>query len=55
MFDVCIGAILFWMVGYSFAFGEKKSSGFIGGDSVTMFGNGFDAARDKDHYAIWIF
>ena len=54
MFDVCIGAILFWIIGYSFAFGEKPS-GFIGGDSVTIFGQGFDQARDKDHYAIWIF
>ena len=41
MFDVCIGAILFWMVGYGFAFGDKPS-GFIGGDATTFFGTGFD-------------
>ena len=30
--DLCIGAILFWLVGYSFAFGEHNP--FIGSDVV---------------------
>lgn len=54
MFDVCIGAILFWLFGYSFAFGSKPSL-FIGGDKTTISSMGFDKARDTDHYATWIF
>jgi len=54
MFDVCIGAILFWVAGYSIAFG-KQPSGFAGGEAGLMAGVGFDRSKGADHYAMWIF
>jgi Amt family ammonium transporter len=54
MFDFCVGAIMFWLFGYGFAFGSNPSK-FIGGDKVTFASAGFEYAKDKDHYASWIF
>lgn len=50
MFDVCIGALLFWLFGYGVAFSFKSFS-----VTETLGAAGFDHARSVDHYAMWIF
>ena len=54
MFDVCIGALLYWLLGYGFAFGTSRG-GFIGADTTTFASAKFDYDCTQDHYAFWIF
>ena len=49
LMDACIGGVVWWAVGYAFAYGTLNSQGFIG--TSYYFGNGF-APGD---YAGWFF
>ena len=54
LFDACVGAIGFWLIGYSLAFGNVNG-GFIGGSDAKYYaGSGFENLRD-DHFLNWIF
>jgi Amt family ammonium transporter len=53
LFDACVGAIGFWLVGYTFAFGNVNG-GFIGADPNLWAANGFNNVRE-DHFLNWIF
>jgi Amt family ammonium transporter len=53
LFDACIGAIGYWLVGYAFSFGNVNG-GFIGTDSNLFAASGFENVRE-DHYLNWIF
>ena len=47
LFNICIGCLGFWLVGYAFAFGNVKS--FIGFDSRYFASNGFED-MPEDNY-----
>ncbi|GMH35890.1 hypothetical protein BSKO_03758 [Bryopsis sp. KO-2023] len=53
--DACVSTIIWWSVGYSFAFGERgaASNGFIGGTNFFM-SNASDT-NQKQFFAHWIF
>lgn len=53
LFDACVGAIGFWLVGYSFAFGNVNG-GFIGSDPNMYAAAGFDNEK-RDNYLNWLF
>jgi len=55
MFDISIGALAFWAVGYGFAFGQTgDKGGFIGSDKNLFFSSGFERDGVKeDHYLAW--
>ena len=43
MTDNCAGTLVWWMVGFSVAFGDDLFAGFMGGkDGKFMFGKGMD-------------
>lgn len=52
LFNICIGCLGFWLIGYAFAFG--KSTGFIGLDSRYFAGNGFED-MEEDNYLQFVF
>lgn len=41
LFNICIGCLGFWLIGYAFAFGNVQS--FIGLDSRYFASNGFES------------
>jgi Amt family ammonium transporter len=53
LFDACVGAIGFWLVGYAFAFGDVNG-GFIGSNPDLWAANGFNNLKE-DHFLNWIF
>lgn len=53
LFDACVGAIGFWLVGYAFAFGSPNG-GFIGSDPNLFAASGFEN-DPRDNYLNWIF
>ena len=53
MFDACVGALGFWLIGYAFAFGNVHG-GFIGGTANLFAASGFEDVRE-DHYLNWMF
>lgn len=52
LFNICIGSLGFWVIGYAFAFG--KNNGFIGMDSRFFASNGFEA-MPEDNYLQFVF
>ena len=52
LFNICIGSLGFWLIGYAFAFG--KSNGFIGFDLDLFAGSGFEEISD-DNYLQFVF
>jgi len=57
MFDMSIGALAFWAMGYGFAFGQTgDKGGFIGDDTNLFFSSGFERKGvEADHYSEWNF
>mmetsp|Transcript_18750 Transcript_18750/g.35395 ORF Transcript_18750/g.35395 Transcript_18750/m.35395 type:complete len:579 (-) Transcript_18750:341-2077(-) len=52
LLDASIGAICFWLVGYSFAFGTgTKTNGFIGSGNYALT----DYEEDGDDFHLWFF
>ncbi|CDW80476.1 ammonium transporter [Stylonychia lemnae] len=51
LFNVCICAIAFWLVGYGFAFGNPEY--FIGNDQKFYSSYGFEQ-QEQDHYLLWV-
>lgn len=49
LMDACISGIVWWSVGFGFAFGDLDSQGFIG--TSKFFCNGFGPGD----YAMWFF
>lgn len=47
--DVCVGTVSFWLLGYSFAFGESKG-GFIGNSEELYAGKDFDKYNSYMHW-----
>jgi len=47
VFDACIGAIAFWIIGYGLAFGDVRK--FVGTDGGYFAAKEFDCFED-DHY-----
>ena len=54
LFDTCVGALAFWVLGFGLAFGHEEKGGFIGTDSDMFAASGFHSA-DKNYYLLWIF
>jgi len=52
LFDACMGALGFWLIGYGLAFGDVKWS--WGTNPAFFAANNFDDLS-KDHYLGWIF
>ena len=52
LFNVCVGGLGFWFIGYAFAFGDVKD--FIGGSPDFFAGAGFEKVPE-DHYLLWVF
>jgi len=57
MFDMSIGALAFWAIGYGFDFGQTgEKGGFIGSDKNLFFSSGFEKEGvEADHYLAWNF
>ena len=53
LFDACVGALGFWLIGYGLAFGNVNG-GFIGTTKYLFAASGFESVRE-DHYLNWIF
>ena len=54
LFDVCVGAIAFWLIGFGFAFGHSEPGGFIGTEGG-MFAAADFAKLETNYYLLWIF
>jgi Amt family ammonium transporter len=61
LFDACIGALAFYLVGYGLAFGDVNG-GFAGSDSKYFAASGFESktatgafAVESDPYVTWMF
>jgi Amt family ammonium transporter len=54
LFDVCFGALSFWLFGFGFAFGLKEGDWFIGSDPKYFASKAFDCV-EKDLYVKFIF
>lgn len=52
LFNICIGCLGFWLIGYAFAFGKVHT--FIGFDSRFFAGNGFED-MPEDNYLQFVF
>lgn len=52
IFNICLGSLGFWLIGYAFAFGNVKE--FIGFDSRYFASNGFEEIR-YDNYLRFVF
>jgi Amt family ammonium transporter len=52
LFNMCIGSLGFWLLGYAFAFGEVKV--FMGFDGRFFAGNGFES-MPEDNYLKFVF
>lgn len=52
LFNICIGCLGFWLIGYAFAFGHVKA--FMGFDSRFFAGNGFES-MEEDNYLRFVF
>jgi len=50
--DACLGAIIFWAVGYGVAYGNSDAGGFIGNDNFFLTKNDGSA---YDDYKGWLF
>ena len=53
LFDACIGAIAYWLIGFMIAFGEVDG-GIIGFNFDYFAARKFDTLED-DNYLLWIF
>ena len=53
LFDVCVGALAFWLVGFGLAFGTEPG-GFIG-TKGGMFAASSFGSEEKNFYLLWIF
>ena len=54
MFDACLGAIAFWLLGFGWAFGYTEDGKFIGTNGAMFASTDFESG-DKNLYLIWIF
>lgn len=54
LFDTCVGALCFWMVGFGFAFSEKENDSFLRMDGDMFVSSGFSKA-ETNLYLLWIF
>jgi Amt family ammonium transporter len=54
LFDVCVGALAFWLLGFGLAFGQTEAGGFIGTNGGMFAAADFDKL-EKNHYLLWIF
>ena len=61
LFDACLGALAFWLVGYGFAFGVSEG-GFIGNAKQFFAVSGFESLNSDgtyeladNHYVYWMF
>ena len=52
MFNICIGTIGFWLIGFAFAFGHVKK--FVGLDKRYFASNGFEDIKE-DNYLLFVF
>jgi Amt family ammonium transporter len=52
LFNICLGSIGFWLVGYAFAF--SRVHGFIGFDAKLAASNGFEDLKE-DNYLNFVF
>ena len=53
LFDACIGAIGWFLLGYGFAYGDDDSGGFIG--SKYFAGSDLEGEEKNSHYLQWVF
>ena len=54
LFDTCIGALAFWLVGFGWAFGHTAEGGFIGTNGGMFASTDFDQL-EKNYYLMWLF
>ena len=54
LFDTCIGALAFWLIGFGWAFGHSEEGGFIGTDGSMFAATGFNKS-EKNLYLLWFF
>ena len=52
LFNICIGTLGFWLIGYAFAFGDVHT--FIGFDKRYFASNGFEQMK-HDNYLYFVF
>lgn len=54
MFDACIGAVGWYLLGYSFAYGNEDANEFIGDENFA--GTDLDGQAEEDaYYLAWVF
>ena len=61
LFDACLGALAFWLIGYGLAFGVSEG-GFIGSDRKFFAASAFESffsdgtyKLEDNHYVYWMF
>jgi len=54
MFDLCIGAFIFWLVGFGIAYGHDEKGGVIGTNGNYYATWNYNAI-DGNPYSSWIF
>ena len=54
LFDACIGAVGWYLLGYGFAYGNEDANGFIGDENFAQ--NDLDGQDEEDaYYLAWVF
>ena len=55
LFDLCVGGLVYWLIGFGIAFGQPDpQGGFIGTDGKFYASSGFKTLSDNQ-YTYWIF
>ena len=55
LFDLCVGSLVYWLIGFGIAFGQPDpQGGFIGTDGKFFASSGFKTLSDNQ-YTYWIF
>ena len=55
LFDLCLGVVIYWLVGFGLAFGQTSEGGFAGTNEAFYASSNFNSLADGNPYSTFIY